>query len=288
MKRSWAVIILLIGVCFLPIFLYGLITGKGGSARAICKGERIVSLCLPVTEILCQLGAADRIVAVSDDNVPRELKNLPRVGKAFGHVNVEAILGLEPDIIFCWKGRGDVFRRKGLQVYSVGPKTVQGVITLTGEVGRLVGKSNEAGTLAERMSARIENVKNKVSGAETRPLVYYEASSVGKTRGPGSLTHDLITSAGGVNLAGDRKIPFPVLSVEYIIYRNPDIILLEEYGCSIEDLKARDGWDKIKAVQSGRIFKSPVYFTNYTPRCIEGLEHYAKSVSYTHLRAHET
>ncbi|WP_459918794.1 hypothetical protein [Desulfocicer niacini] len=57
--------------------------------------------------------------------------------------------------------------------------------------------------------------------------VTFEQSELGKTRSNGSLTHDLITRAGGINIAKDEPVPFPILSQEFIIQQNPDVIIVE-------------------------------------------------------------
>ena len=126
------------------------------------------------------------------------------------------------------------------------------------------------------MKARIKKIKGKTQKARNiRPLVYFEAHSLGKSRGPGCLTHDLITRAEGINIAEESSVSFPLLSQEYIITKNPDIIIVEEYGATPEEIKRRDGWQNIKAVKSGSIFVSRGYYTGYTPRCLDGLEKYA-------------
>jgi len=127
------------------------------------------------------------------------------------------------------------------------------------------------------MKARIKKVEDKIrKSSRFRPLVYFEAHTLGKSRGPGCLTHDLITRAGGINIAGDSPVAFPLLSQEYIITKNPDVIIVEEYGAAPEEIKRRDGWHNIKAVKAGKIFVSMGYYTGYTPRCLDGLEKYAE------------
>jgi iron complex transport system substrate-binding protein len=90
------------------------------------------------------------------------------------------------------------------------------------------------------------------------------------------LTHDLITRAGGINIAKDEPVSFPILSQEFIIEKNPDIIILSEWGTKPSTIKNRDGWKNIKAVKSDRILVSKSGYTGYTPRCLDGLEVYAR------------
>ncbi len=239
------------------------------------KPERIVSLCLPVTEIFCQLGMENKIVGICEGDCPGQVKDKPKVGKAFGTLNVESVIALKPDLVFCW-GDGTVLKEKGLNVYSVSTRDLDGVIKLVEDVAELLGEQRRAETTSNSMREKIVKIKEKVAPVKDKPLVYFEAGSIGKTRGPGSLTHELIEKAGGSNLAGNEKVSFPLLSTEFIIASNPDIILVEDFGESNEKIKARSGWQGLKAVKNNRIFRSPAFYTNYSPRCLEGLEQFAQ------------
>jgi len=275
--KKWLSLILFIFLAYLvSYFLLNSI--KRETKRPASKRiERIVSLNVAATQILLDLGLEDKIVGVSfTKSNPAVVREKPKVGRGFGNVNVEAVLALCPDIVFAYKGDASVLEEKGIPVFCVDTCNLEEVISLVRKIGKVVGKEPEAARIVHKMEDKIRKIQEKLKGVKTRPLVYFEAGSIGHTRGPGSLTHDLITLAGGKNLAKDEPVAFPLLSQEYIIAKNPDIIIVEEYGPSIEEIKKRDGWQDIKAIKNNRIFRSPVYYTNYTPRCIEGLEQFAK------------
>jgi len=239
--------------------------------------ERIVSLNLAATEILIKLGLNDQIVGVTlSKNNPEIVKEKPKVGKSFGDLNLEAILALEPDIAFAGKSDSQILKEKGIPVFVVDTYTLEEVVTLTREVGKTVNREAEACKIADRMEERINLILERLKDIKVRPLVYFESGPIGHTRASGSLTHDLITLAGGENLAKDELSSFPLLSNEYIINRNPDIIIVEDYGVPVEAIKGRDVWQDIKAIKNNKVFKSPVYYTNYTSRSIDGLEQFAR------------
>ncbi|RLD17321.1 MAG: hypothetical protein DRI22_00140 [Caldiserica bacterium] len=272
------------GILFAVILIFVLISFLYKEREYEKKGkkhiyERIVSLS-STTEILCALGAEDKIVAISD--IDKEspyyeiLKDKPRCGGGIRNVNVEKVLGFKPDLVFCWRGQADILRERGLNVYAVGTYDLEGVMGLIMDVGRLVGKEREARRIVSFMREEIKRISERLKKVKNRPLVYFEAHTLGKTRGRGSLTHDLITRAGGINIAKDEVVPFPLLSQEFIITKNPDVIIVEEYGAKPEEIKKRDGWQNIKAIVNNRLYRSHVYFTSYTHRCIEGLKQFAK------------
>lgn len=231
-------------------------------------------------EILCDLGAQDLIVGIAKlkPNFPffSLLKDRPVVDGGMQSVNLEQVLALHPDLVFCWSGAADALRAKGLRVFPMGTYDVEGVIGLVETIGRMAGRSREADRLSADMRRRLQRVETRISTARSRPKVYFEAHAMGKSRGPGCLSHDLITRAGGVNIAAGSRISFPQLSQEFILEQAPDVILVEEYGAVPTVIAARSGWGNVPAVSSGRIYVSPGYYTGYTPRCLDALEAYAR------------
>jgi iron complex transport system substrate-binding protein len=217
-------------------------------------------------------------VAVSDtDANPAAAADKPTLGRAFGSVNVEAVVAYRPDIVFAYGSVGEALADKGVPVFVIETCSVCEVPTLIKKVGKTVGEQRAAKKMASRMEERIARITSKTRRVSWRPLVYFEAGSAGSSRGPGSLTHDLIVLAGGRNLAAvNQNVAFPKLSAEYVIKASPDIVLLEEYGCEPEDIVQRPGWENIPAVQQGNIHRCPMHYTNYTPRCVEGLEQFAR------------
>lgn len=289
MKKTWLIIVALLGCAFIPILIRGIIKDKHPGipetsqpfGAMVRPAQRIVSLTLCTTKILCALGAEDMVVAITDSKsqMPVKAKNIPRVGRSFGQVNIEALLGFQPDFVFCWQNVADILQQKGIPVYIVNCKSLPDVLRLIKETGAITGRDKEARLLLNDLETRIETVKQKVARVETKPLVYFEGWGIGYTRAPGTLTHDLITLAGGINIAADQPVAYPLLSTEYIIQKNPDIIIVEKgwSDATIEEIKNRDGWDKIKAVRNNRVYRIEYsYYTDWAPECVEGIELFAK------------
>lgn len=242
---------------------------------------RIVCIGPYSAEILCDLGEAGRIAAVAgipkDGAYDKYLKNKPVLGSQYGgNINLEMLLSVNPDLVFCVGGTAEILTSKGISVYVTKTYDIEGIMGFITDIGKIVRKEKEAKNIVDKMKARIQKVEMKVKNAPKRPLIYFEQNSLGKTRAKGSLTHELITRAGGINIAGNESVPFPVLSQEFIIQKNPDIIIVEDWGTKPFDINDRQAWKNIKAVKAGRIFHSKSYYTGYTSRCIDGLEEYAK------------
>ena len=65
--------------------------------------QRVVSLAPHLTEMLFAAGAGGRIVGtIEHSDYPEAAEKIPRIGSSAG-LDLEAILGLRPDLIVVWK-----------------------------------------------------------------------------------------------------------------------------------------------------------------------------------------
>ena len=240
--------------------------------------NRIISLNTAATEMLFDLGVGNKIVGTSESSYnPPQAKDKTKVGKAYGYLNIEMIISLEPDLIFTYKADAETIKKQGIPVYILDMCDLQQVISHVKAIGKIVGKESEARKITLKMKNKLNKVKEQVSKVKSKPLVFFQSGSIfGRSRASNSLTHDLITLANGINLASGDFSSYPLLSVEYIIEKNPDIIILSEYGLSIEEIKKMPKLQNIKAVKNDRIYRSRISYTHYTPRCVDGLEQFAK------------
>jgi len=292
----WLVVFVLIGTAFGGGYiLAGISTEEGATATTtaltIIDGigrtvtipytpERIVSLASSATETLYALGVGDRVVGVDAwSNYPSEVKDKPCVGSGSAP-NIEMIIGLEPDVLFAWPYSRDaiISLEDKMPIVYIDPCSVDDVLDTIRMIGLVTGKTSEAENLIAEMQSKIDTITEvtNVLNKTQRPLVYYELGTPMKTTGPGTFTNELIFMAGGINLAADEPIRYPILSSEYIIERNPDVIVIVSYGAPIEDVKNRDGWQEINAVKNNRIYKIDTNLVTSNPRLVQGLEQFAK------------
>ncbi|MCI0477847.1 MAG: cobalamin-binding protein [Anaerolineales bacterium] len=247
---------------------------------------RIVSLAPSNTEVLYALGLGARVVGVTQYcNYPPEAKEKPTVG-GFSKIDLEKVVGLAPDLILATNLHNKTvvpeLEKRGLVVAVVEPKNVNDVLAKIAFVGKLTGASESAAKLTAQLKSRIDAVTTKVATVKDKPRVFYEIDKSLYTPGPGSFIDDLLTKAGGVNIAADAKSSYAQLSSEAILAKDPQIILLGDmlFGESPESVKARPGWTNITAVKTGRI----VPITNEDvvarpgPRVVEGLEMIARAL----------
>jgi iron complex transport system substrate-binding protein len=248
--------------------------------------QRIVSMAPNHTEILYALGLGDKVVGVTEYcNYPPDAQEKPKVG-GFSNIDLEQVVGLNPDLVLGTsihaQNVGPALVERGLKVVLINPETVDDVLEKIVLVGRVAGREEAATTLADELRGRIEATMDKAQEAGNRPRVYWELSNDLYTAGPGSFIDDLITRAGGINIAADAQEQWPQLNLEVLILADPEVIVLADhpYGETVEGVKARPGWADISAVKNDRIVEilDDNLVSRPGPRMAEALEFVAKAL----------
>lgn len=242
---------------------------------------KIVSIAPSNTEILFALGLGDKVVGVTDScDYPEAAKSKPKVGSV--ELDYEKIVEIAPDLVVAvgslQRQAIDRLSELGICVLAVDPKTVDGVLHAITLTGKATGAEDRAATLVAELSRRIEAVTAKVSsiGASARPRVFVEIwNEPLMTAGPGTFVDELISAAGGENIAHDARGEWPQFSAEAVIERDPEVVILT--GFNKAEALARPAWQGISAYRSGRVHElHPDLLVRPGPRLVQGLEELAK------------
>jgi ABC-type Fe3+-hydroxamate transport system substrate-binding protein len=194
---------------------------------------RIISLVPAVTEMLYEIGAGPRLVAVSSyDTFPPEVKKLPNVG-ALLDPNVERILSLKPDLVIVYASQVDLkqqLARAGVAVFDYRHAGIADVTTTIRDLGARTGDAAKAGAAAERIERGLAAIRERVKD-RPRPrtmLVFgrerlalrglYASGGIG-------FLHDMLQIAGGVNVFADVQMQAVQASTEQVLVQRPDVIL---------------------------------------------------------------
>ena len=247
---------------------------------------RIVSLAPHITEILFDLDLGKRIVGVTQySNYPEEAKNKERVG-SYVKLNIEKILSLSPDLVLATadgnpKEVVDRLSSIGIPVYVVNAKEVGDIYGNIRSIGRVTGKTKEADVIAGNLEKRITAVTDKLKNL-AKPRVFIQLGySPLYTAGKNTFIDDLITLAGGLNIAGNEKIRYPVYSTEALLKREPEVVFSVLMGSEV-DIKTDSFWKRwstLPAVRDGRIYYvDPDIVNRPSPRIAEGLEFMARKL----------
>ncbi|NLP17620.1 MAG: ABC transporter substrate-binding protein [Firmicutes bacterium] len=247
--------------------------------------ERIVSLSPATTENLFALGLGPRVVAGTEyDDYPPEALDLPKIGD-YSNPNLEVVVSLEPDLVLAdliiHQKTIEDLERLGIPTLAFGPNTIEGVYNTLGWMGRAAGVPDEAEKLVADMQREVEALTAPLAELveEDKPTVYYEIWHEPLiTVGPNTFINDLLTLAGGRNIAADAQKDWPQYSLEVLVEADPQVIIRPrlthgETDADVEDFQARRGWENISAVRERRIyFVEDDHISRAGPRLVKGLE----------------
>ncbi len=251
--------------------------------------ENIVSMMPSNTEILFELGLADEIVGVTDyDDYPEEAKEKEQIGGQ--EFNVEAIIGLDPDIVFGHEsalGIGEDGYKQledaGIPVFVVkNAGSFEETYDVIQKIGQLTDKRLKAEQMIADMKVEVEDILAKVEEVEEERSVFVETSPAPDiyTPGKGTFVQEIVDMLGAKNIADDREGWF-VMDPEEIVNRNPDVIIVmyDNIDTAVEDVYARDGFETITAIEEEQVIQVDENLTSRTgPRMAEGLKEFAKAI----------
>ncbi|MDD2927561.1 MAG: cobalamin-binding protein [Candidatus Omnitrophica bacterium] len=245
--------------------------------------SRYISLAPSTTEILFALGLGEDIVGVSSYcNYPPETKNKAKVGD-FSHPNIEKIISLRPDYVFCTGLEQapviEELKYLKFNTYIADPADTEELFKTITDIGAITHREKEASALIRKMKDDIVQIEAdiKVIPQAKRVKVFVEIwHEPLMTAGRGSIIDEVITLAGGINIAHDVKRPYCNFSAEKVVRLDPQVIILAymDRESPLKLVEGRFGWANISAVKNRRVFNDidPELLLRPTPRITEGLK----------------
>lgn len=263
---------------------YKIIDDLGREIRVDLPIKSIISTAPSNTEILFALGLGEKVFGVTEEcNYPPEAKAKPKIGQV--EMSIEKIIETSPDLVISVASMQmpiiEALSDLSIPVLAVDPKTVEDVLNNIILIGKATGTEEVAGLLAEDLGNQIRDIQIKAAKAVEeggRPRVFVEIwDEPLMTAGPGTFIDELITIAGGENIAWDSAVEWPEFSTEVLIERNPEVIIT--VWADENDILTRPAWKYVSACKTGRIRKlDPDFLTRPGPRLIQGLSELLEAI----------
>lgn len=165
------------------------------------------------------------------------------------------------------------------QVISLSAHTLGGVFAEIESVGEATGRGAEASQLTSSLRSRVQHIQS-LPAPKLRPSVLALEWLDPFFQG-GHWVPEMITLAGGdpvLSYPGQKSIQ---LTWEQVRNADPDVMVLMPCGYDLPGTLSQygaltfpQGWDELKAVQSGRVYAvdGSAYFSRPGPRLVNGLE----------------
>jgi iron complex transport system substrate-binding protein len=244
----------------------------------------LICLAPSVADDVYALGAGADVLAVSDyTKYPPETKTKPKVGLPL-NPSMETIVSLHPDLIL---GYGDSkssellnrLDRIGIPVFMVSTHGLEGIYKTLQSIGNVLGRDSAAKEVIARLRQRESAIRARVAGKPVvkllMPIWYDPIVTIGKF----AYITEMIQIAGGHSVTSDIAQEWPQVSLEAVIARAPDALLLVRgSGMSVGAIQDRPGWQNLPAIRNHRIYYIGEQIEYPSPVAFDALEELAKQL----------
>lgn len=217
---------------------------------------KIISLAPNMTESIFAIGKGDILVGRTEYcTYPEAALQVPTIGSIM-EPNIEKIVEIMPDLVFASSivplEAVEQLRSLGIQVVSMkNEESFDSTYNTILDLGYILGAQEQADLIVKEMQEEVKYITEKVSNAPKVSTYYVIAyGEYGDyTPGGGTFINDVITMAGGINIASDME--GWKYSKEKLIEQDPDIIIIRHED--LEGFKNTDGYKELRAVKENNV-----------------------------------
>ena len=249
-----------------------IVDGRGQSVDVPTPVERIASISSRASEIICALGACDKIVGRDSYSFfPPALADVQVVAESSYTPNIELIHKLDPDLVIADSMLSNDDRKKiesaGIPVIVETTWDSKTVATPVRHIGILLDKADRAEEIIGVIERYQGIIEERTAGLEEedKPAVFFEWSRPYYSMGNGTLFHNLTVAAGGINIVADEPVKYPTMDPEWLVEKDPDIIIRYDYSTekgnltdnmekTRDEILSRPELGDVKAIVDGRVY----------------------------------
>lgn len=229
--------------------------------------ERIVSMAPSTTEVLIDLGVADKIIA-ADTNTKKDgllKQDIPYFDMM--KPDAEKLIALKPDVVFISgmsNAKGNTpfspLIDAGICVINIpSSSSIEAIYLDIAYIAAAVKQEKNGAKIISDMQKEIEAVRKKGAAIaqDKKKTVYFEigAAPYMYSLGTGTFINEMIEIIGAQNILADQK-SWIAVSDEMVLAKDPDVILtnVSYIPNPIDEIMARSGWASLKAVKGKKVF----------------------------------
>ncbi len=252
------------------------------SSAAWAGNTRIISLAPSITQSLYELGIDSAVVGITV-HCPTGIAPKTIIGTLW-EPNIEKIVLLKPDLVIASKEGNkkavfDKMKKLGLTVMVVeAARNFDEICANALELGKILGRQNEAATVVASARRRIEAVRLRRKASLGRETVFWEVGDRPLfTIGSRSFMNDYNVFLNTVNLFGNIVIGYPQISREEVLRRNPAVMfIIAMAGVTAREKLEWNAYPTIAAVKNNRVFfiESQDYFVPTPLNFAAGTEYF--------------
>ena len=272
--------------------------------------QRVVVHDVNMTAMLLHLGLRDRIIGYTgftrskhrDPWIDAALEGVPQLASRYA--SIETLLAADPDLFFAGWNYGmhvggpvtpATLAPFGIPVYELSESCswvmpqqrarLDDVYRDLANLGRIFDHEAQAEALTSQMRERIAEVQKRAGQAQHRPRVFLYDSGEDRpmTSGRLGMPQALIDAAGGVNVMDDVVASWTQVNWESVVERDPDVILIVDYGPRTwqqkrDFLMQQPALKQVRAIREQRFV--PLTYLQVTPSVenVEAVEKIARAL----------
>jgi iron complex transport system substrate-binding protein len=252
-------------------------------AGPAAAADRVVTLAPHLAELVCAVGACERLVGVAEHTDEPGAQRSPRIGNAFA-VNAEAVLALRPDLVLAWQGGTApqlVERLHALRipVRWIGVRRLDDVATAMIQIGAWLDHGVQAQAAAAGYRSRLAQLREQYRGRAPLRVFYEIEVEPMFTISRRSPIDEAITLCGGVNVFADLPQLSAPVGTEAVLAASPDVIIFSREDMTRQIRSFWKRWPLVRAVAHGQLYEIEAStLARQSPRVLEGVEQLCRTL----------
>lgn len=248
--------------------------------------RRVISLAPNLTEIIYALGAEDRLVGITNEcDFPPAARSKTRVGDVI-NPSLEKIIELKPDVVLGTTAGNrretvDILDRAGIPLYGVDTRTVEDVVGSIRHLADLLGIPEAGDALATRLETQLATLSEQLQNTDSPRILFAIWLEPLITVGNDTFLNDIIHRAGATSVTADLSQDWPRLSLEAVIERDPDYLVVPR-AANLEErfsrMRTASAWGEVRAVRQSHVVWLDEAVLRPGPRIVQAIEELARAL----------
>jgi vitamin B12 transport system substrate-binding protein len=195
----------------------------------LIAAPRVITLSPANTELAFAAGITPVGVSAFSD-YPPQAAGIEEIASWQG-MNLERIVALKPDVVLAWRG-GNAERQVnqlsalGIKVMWVETGSVEQIASTLQQLAALSPKPQQAKQAAQSLRHDFDMLKQEHAHTPKKTVFLQFGTNPLFTTNKDSIQNEVIEACGGINLFADSRVPWPQVSREQVLARQPQLIII--------------------------------------------------------------
>jgi vitamin B12 transport system substrate-binding protein len=167
---------------------------------------------------------------------------------------MEQLLSLKPDLLLLWPGsvgpaQRDQLNRLGIPTFVAEPHSFEQLTTQIEAIATQLGRPERGVIRAAALRQQLAELRQRYRRDVPLRVFYQVWDKPLYTVGGGQIISDALEVCGASNVFADLSLPAPQVSIEAVLQRDPEVILVSDQA----QLDAWKAWPQVAAVKQGTL-----------------------------------